>query len=285
MTSCLIALGSNLGDRDLQLNQAIFQLALLPQTQLISRSAWYETPPVGGPTGQRPFLNGAVRIDTALEPASVHRRLLQIENDAGRVRRERWAQRTLDLDLLLFGNRQLNEPDLLIPHPRMTYRRFVLQGAAEVAAWMRHPSCGWTVGGLLRHLDSAPDVVAIATDDVARGQGLASRLANYFQSPLEIGPLEKVAARQDQPAGFPAVALSRPGDAQLSGAKLVLLLSAKSEIHGGRDQPAWDKLPTAARCGPLARLGAHDAEDALTEAAAAVTAVWPDLHPTSESSA
>ena len=124
-----IGLGSNVGDRAQHIGNAVGALAELGR--LIRVSPLYETAPVGGPE-QGPYLNAVVLIDTELAPQELLQRCLEIEKDAGRTRRERWGPRTLDLDILLYGDTELDEPGLTVPHPRMTERRFVLEPLLEV---------------------------------------------------------------------------------------------------------------------------------------------------------
>ena len=107
-------------------------LARLPGTRLVARSRWHETEPVGGPPGQGPYLNGVVLLDTELEPRALLAELQQLEQRAGRVRTEKDGPRSLDLDLLLFGERQIDSPELRVPHPRLEERRFVLAPLSEV---------------------------------------------------------------------------------------------------------------------------------------------------------
>ncbi len=94
-------------------------------------SSLYETAPIGGPE-QGPFLNAVAVIDTELPASKLLERCLQIERNSGRERRERWGPRTIDLDILLYGDEEIDEPDLTVPHPRMTERRFVLEPLLEV---------------------------------------------------------------------------------------------------------------------------------------------------------
>ena len=114
-----IALGSNLGDRAAMLMLARDAIARLPGTKLVRASAVEETMPLG-PQDQPAYLNQMVLAETTLEP----RALLDIERRAGRVRAERWGPRTLDLDIVLFGSRTVQEPGLAIPHPELTHRDF-----------------------------------------------------------------------------------------------------------------------------------------------------------------
>lgn len=161
MATCLVALGSNVGDRVAQLEAAIRCLDECPSISAVKRSGWYHTKPVGGPPEQGEFVNAAIRIQTSLSPEQLFLVLREVETDLGRQRRERWAARSVDLDLLLFDDLILKTPRLEIPHPRLAFRRFVLEPAAEVARDMLHPVVGWTIGELLEHLNHAPNYVAI----------------------------------------------------------------------------------------------------------------------------
>lgn len=184
MAVCLLGIGSNLGDRRATLDAAVAQLQALPDVQVLAVSRWHETAPVGGPGGQGRFLNGALQVETSLPPAALLARLLDIETAAGRQRGARWQARTLDLDLLLYGE-ALVEPsaandNLSLPHPRFAMRRFVLEPAAEIAASMIDPRTGWTIGRLLDHLNQAVGYVAIAGPAGSGQRELAAALAQRF---------------------------------------------------------------------------------------------------------
>jgi 2-amino-4-hydroxy-6-hydroxymethyldihydropteridine diphosphokinase len=177
MPVCLIGLGSNLGDRQAILETAIERIAQLPRCEFITRSAWHETAPVGGPAGQANFLNAAVKVVTSLSADNLLAHLAVIENELGRLRSERWAARTIDLDLLLHGDAKIETTTLVVPHPRMAWRRFVLEPAAEIAPEMLHPTTGWTMARLLENLNTTPPYVAI-TGPIAVGKSrFAERLA------------------------------------------------------------------------------------------------------------
>ncbi len=145
-----VALGSNLGDRDAQLDEAEDRLAALLSGAVASGR--YETASVGGPPGAPTFLNEVVVGTTLLSPRSLLEALHAIEEAAGRERPFVNAPRTLDLDLILYGDFVIDEPDLQVPHPRFRDRAFVLQPLAEVAGDWVDPVSGHSVQDLLEHL-------------------------------------------------------------------------------------------------------------------------------------
>ena len=142
-----IALGSNLGDRQAHMDFAVGELRRLIQPLRIS--TFIETDPVDVPDVQSPFLNGVVVGETTLAPGDLLAALLAIERMRGRQRPHRHAARTLDLDLILYGDWVVNEPGLAVPHPRFRERRFVLAPLAEVAGEWVDPVTGQTVSALL----------------------------------------------------------------------------------------------------------------------------------------
>jgi 2-amino-4-hydroxy-6-hydroxymethyldihydropteridine diphosphokinase len=144
-----IALGSNLGDRASHLSCAVERLRqLLGELHV---SSYFETEPVGvGP--QPTFLNAAVTAETSLAARELLTRLLAIEKEHGRERPQPGAARTLDLDLILYGDEVIDEPELQVPHPRFRERRFVLEPLAAIASDWRDPVTGATVGELLEVL-------------------------------------------------------------------------------------------------------------------------------------
>jgi 3-oxoacyl-[acyl-carrier protein] reductase len=151
-----IALGSNVGDRRGYLERALEQLGRLPGIVVERVSSYHETAPVGGPPGQGKYLNAAAKLQTDLEPRSLLRALLDTENTLGRVRAERDGPRTIDLDLLLYDDRVCREADLIVPHPRLHERLFVLDPLAEVAPDAVHPLLGKSVRELQAVLKGEP---------------------------------------------------------------------------------------------------------------------------------
>ena len=133
MTRAYLALGSNLGDRLAHLQSAVDGLSRAPGTRVVAVSRVYETDPVGGPE-QDAYLNAVVGVDTDLDPHALLNVAQQCERAAQRVRAERWGPRTLDVDVLLFDDIDLDSDDLVIPHPRMWERAFVLIPLRDIAA-------------------------------------------------------------------------------------------------------------------------------------------------------
>ena len=148
MTRAYVGLGSNLGDREATLRAAVDALGAEDGIEVAAVSAFRDTEPVG--VGEQPrFLNGAVALDTTLGPRELLERLLALEQRFGRVRVPgEHAPRTLDLDLLLYGEELIDEPGLTVPHPRLHERRFVLEPLAELDPELSVPGRGW-VGELI----------------------------------------------------------------------------------------------------------------------------------------
>ena len=144
-----VGLGSNLGEREANIERAIEMLAARVGVSLVRASSLIETDPFGGPPGQGRFLNAAAALETTLSPGELLAACTEIERSLGRTREVRWGPRTIDIDILLYGDRIVNEPDLVIPHPRMHERLFVLGPLCQIAREARHPVLGETVGSLL----------------------------------------------------------------------------------------------------------------------------------------
>lgn len=165
MIKAYIGLGANLGKRQYALRQALVRIGQLPGTLVLAVASFRETEPVGGPAHQPKYMNGAVGIQTELSALDLLHHLLEIEQQLGRDRSHeaRFGPRTIDLDLLLYGQdiiqfppsppaANLHEGELVVPHPRMHLREFVLEPLAEIAPEVVHPVLAKSIGQLLLEL-------------------------------------------------------------------------------------------------------------------------------------
>lgn len=218
-THCLISFGSNLGDRDTVVARAA---RLIDQSGVVARgqncptmpaplpgfasdglrtSRLFETPPIGGPGGQSPFLNAVAAFVTEASASDVLDVLQQTEQELGRQRKDRWGARSIDLDVVLHGRllgaaaagrRGLiggrgpagSAHALVVPHPRYTARKFVVGPACDVAAEFCDPRFGWTMRELADHLDQSPPSMALAGGDEGLRQLICKRLADEHSIPI-----------------------------------------------------------------------------------------------------
>ncbi|WP_252145289.1 2-amino-4-hydroxy-6-hydroxymethyldihydropteridine diphosphokinase [Yokenella regensburgei] len=154
MSLAYIALGSNLASPLDQVNAAIAALSEIPESRVVALSSFYRTPPLG-PQDQPDYLNAAVALETALSPEALLDNTQRIELQQGRVRKaERWGPRTLDLDIMLFGQQVLDTPRLTVPHYDMKNRGFMLWPLFEIAPELTFPD-GTTLAAILKQLNSA----------------------------------------------------------------------------------------------------------------------------------
>jgi 2-amino-4-hydroxy-6-hydroxymethyldihydropteridine diphosphokinase len=147
-----LSIGSNLGDRARYCYAAVGMLSRHAQIHITAVSDLLETAPIGGPADAAPYLNGAISINTTLGPTALMDILLSIETAVGRVRQTKWEPRVLDLDLLLYGDRIFSSDELMIPHPLMHQRRFVLEPLSQIAPAVVHPTLLMNITGLLDRL-------------------------------------------------------------------------------------------------------------------------------------
>jgi 2-amino-4-hydroxy-6-hydroxymethyldihydropteridine diphosphokinase len=138
-----LLIGSNMGDRKAYLAQAVAEIGqkigkVTEKSRLYETQAW-------GLTNQPDFMNQALEVETTLSPQETLKKILAIESDMGRIRTEKWAERTIDIDILLFANLIVEEPDLQIPHPRLPERNFALVPLMEIAGEVEHPFLKMTI--------------------------------------------------------------------------------------------------------------------------------------------
>ncbi|TWU04965.1 2-amino-4-hydroxy-6-hydroxymethyldihydropteridine diphosphokinase [Stieleria varia] len=172
INQCLVSFGSNLGDRHRLIADAA---ALLSQSAVVADSSLdanfrasrlFQTPPIGGPGGQEPFLNAVAAFDTRASAREVLLLLQHLETELGRQRKRRWDARSIDLDVVLHGQLVGGGTGLIVPHPRYTARQFVLQPACDVAAEFRDPRFGWTLQRLAEHLNAGVPSIALVGGDL-----------------------------------------------------------------------------------------------------------------------
>ena len=289
MQNCLLGLGSNVGNSEAILRAAVSEIRTLPNVHVARTSTWLPTPPVGGPADQSDYVNGAVLIETTIAPLSLLAELQQIETRHGRTRDERWGPRTLDIDILLYGNDVSETPLLVLPHPRMTFRRFVLEPAAEIAPKMLHPVIGWPVERLLMHLQLASDLIAIVSpsdalrtelvDLVSRARSTEPMQRPRFETADHHWPphwTEWLRISPRSTAVPPATERPSPGGLSYAAAafpKLSVLVDADI-AHRGATKLQWSTLVRQPGRGPTLRLQTTDPNELTAEVLAAVDAVW-----------
>jgi 2-amino-4-hydroxy-6-hydroxymethyldihydropteridine diphosphokinase len=161
MARVYIGLGSNLGDRALQIQKAVELIGVMPSTKILRMSSIYETSPVGIPDQPR-FLNAVIELSTPMVPRELLAEVKKIEKDLGRSELTRWGPRTIDLDILLCNDDVIVSDELTIPHPRMTERKFVLVPLAELDPAVVHPVEQKTVETILARCLSTEEVVLYA---------------------------------------------------------------------------------------------------------------------------
>lgn len=289
MPVCLLGLGSNIGDREASLRGAITEINALPDVQLIRHSDWHASRPVGGPPNQGEFLNGAAVIETTIAPLPLLDELQKIEMRHGRESAERWSPRTLDIDILLYDNEVAETEMITLPHPRMSFRRFVLDPATEIAPKMLHPIIGWPIERLLLHLNMASDQVALLSPSAELPSRIGDALAERFGGQL-VGPPGFSTAEHHWPSAwttwlalhprlgkYHSVARA-PGQLPYAAAafpKLTILMAGESASPA--DKLQWATLVRQPGRGPTLRLQTTDAAEISAEVFAAIEAVWPDL--------
>jgi 2-amino-4-hydroxy-6-hydroxymethyldihydropteridine diphosphokinase len=213
MATCLISLGANIGHREQAIEQAISAISGYSEVSACLCSSFFETIAAGGALDQPIFINAVARFDTSLQPAAVLKRLFELERQLGRTRQTIWDPRVIDLDLLLYNHEIHNDPDLILPHPRMILRRFVLEPACEIAADLTHPQTKWSLQQHLNHLNRSAKYICIAGATTAQRRAAVARLqtqvANQQASILDNVPSSRTL---DEQQAAIKTALAEPTD-------------------------------------------------------------------------
>lgn len=189
---CLIAYGGNQGDPELTLAAAVERVSRMPSTRLLKESSVFETTPVGSNAGDG-FLNGALLIATELPPDALLHELQQIENELGRVRTVHWGPRTVDLDIVTYGDVLMRTSRLTLPHPAAWYRRFVLDPVVEIAPQAIHPGFQETFEELRQRVMTRPLRIGFSQDAALenRARQLRSEILRRFsESKVVFCPLK-----------------------------------------------------------------------------------------------
>lgn len=161
MTTAYIGIGSNLGDKLNNCLKSIEMIGQIPDTRVTAQSGFYRTKPVGV-EGQDWYVNGVISLSTRLSAQDLLKKLLDIEQIMGRERKKKWDSRTIDLDILLYGQEVVEEEDLTVPHPLMHVRRFVLEPMVQLAPDLIHPVLGKNMAGLLEDFrEQGQDVIPL----------------------------------------------------------------------------------------------------------------------------
>jgi 2-amino-4-hydroxy-6-hydroxymethyldihydropteridine diphosphokinase len=294
MPKSLLGLGSNVGPSEDVLRAALAEIDALPNVRIERSSGFYRTRPIGGPSDQDEYLNAAAVVETSVPPLAFLDLLQRIESRHGRAPAARWAARKLDLDLLLYADEVIETTMLTVPHLRMSFRRFALEPAAEIAPRMIHPTIGWPIERLLLHLDRAQDQAVLLSPSEALRNQLADAVVHRFAARRIDRPSFKTADQFWPPAYSTWLALNPPAKkhgppatraeglayAAASFPKFTILFDADDDAPRAV-KAEWSRVVRQPGRGPTLRLQAAHRATAEPEIFAAIESVWPDLGPTS----
>ena len=266
--SGLIAFGSNQGDSLQVFEASIDALQRIAGVTIVAHSQPIWTAPITGrlsgkPDHDQPYLNAVIRIATKLSPSELHLQTAAIERQFGRVRSSHWQARVIDLDLLLLGDKIVNTRSLTLPHPRMSFRRFVLEPAVEIAAEIIHPVANCSIAALLKRINSPDKIMALVCPESANQAGALEHL---------ICKLSKINLNWQFEKVFSAENLSK------LDSNLTFVVAFDSPFDGtqSKEEIQWSKLrATASRfAGPSLRLKVPPSNElALTELTAVLQTI------------
>lgn len=275
MARALLGLGSNQGCPRENFADALRHLASLASMRLLKRSRWHHTAPIGGPGTQDEFLNGCVLVQTAQPASELAAAIHGVENRMGREREVHWGPRTIDIDLLLYDQHIIHTPQLIVPHPRMSFRRFVLEPAGEIAPEMIDPTRGWTVARLLAQLNRVPRLVAVTAEDAENAQSLAAGLQDRIGN-ARLETCEDVSNRSDP--GLPDRRETDTADSVfiVAGSEVPVEIAPALTIVWNHSDEDSDRIHSR---GPEAIVSDSEFGEPIDQAVAAIEAAWPDLLP------
>ena len=284
MNQCLISFGSNLGDRNVRLAEAARRVCQSGLATRFATSRQYETPPIGGPGGQEPFLNAVAAFDTDASASDILRMLQSIESDLGRHRIERWGARSIDLDVVLHGELIGGGTALVVPHPRYTARRFVLRPACDVASHYRDPRFGWTLEDLADHLDQGAASLALVGANIQARTRLGNRLHQDFGIQIFSSTEELETAKLDDSSVWvstfaPALPTS---SSALHNPKVPRLIARIQRTTEQNRWPAPHQMWPASWDYPEYRLELDDVDWAVNEVKSALDSMRCPLHAVTE---
>lgn len=234
MPRCLIALGGNLGVSESVFKRAMNRLQR-PEIRVNRLSSMVRTKAVGENAGEE-YLNAAVTLDCNLSARSLLTVLHEVEAEFGRTRTIHWGPRSLDLDLCLWGDASTDQPDLVVPHPAMWYRRFVLDPAAEIASEMLHPLLGQSVGELHQRLHRRPLQILVR-----------SNFADGGRDACQVSALVETLTRLNDKVEW--IAESESSDQHKSDCFAVLSIERLLSLAATQSSPV-EKPPAAVRTQP-----------------------------------
>lgn len=298
-SQCLISFGSNLGDRDQRVAAAARIIAASPVVENFSASRLFQTPPIGGPGGQEPFLNAVAAFDTSASARDILAMLQHTEDQLGRVRHQRWSARSIDLDVVLHGELIGGGTGLVVPHPRYTARQFVLEPARDVASRYRDPRFGWTLDRLGRHVAGGVASLALVGDDEATRKRLCQRLrdehgiqtfVNCPTEPTSSDAVDAVPADQSQPwvSNFvPAsldhvcqkLASGQDASDELDAPSIPRLIARMQRVSSDSRWPAPHQMWPSRWRYPEYRLEVDDLDWAVAELVSALQSMRCPVHP------
>lgn len=287
MNQCLISFGSNLGDRDAVIADAARVIASSGVSENFRASRLYQTPPIGGPGGQEPFLNAVAAFDTTTSARDILAMLQATEDQLGRRRRQRWGARSIDLDVVLHGELIGGGTGLVVPHPRYTARQFVLQPALDVAPNYRDPRFGWTIEQISKHLSQGAASMALIGGDEAERAEICRRLRDEFDittfehdpaSPATIPPTDAAQWVSSFVPKLPDPTLSGRDDDATAQKNVPRLITRMQRTTPQTSWPAPHQMWPAGGQWPEYRLEVDDMTWAVSEIVSALVSMRCPIH-------